>query len=57
MSPAEIAELHRIALANTGDKEQARRLVEAYLAGRNRLLPLRLRKRHPTDVLKMEDTP
>ena len=33
MSPKEISELHRIALVNTGDKQQARRCVEAYLAG------------------------
>lgn len=39
MSPQEISELHRIALVNTGDKQQARRCVEAYLAGADRLLP------------------
>jgi hypothetical protein len=39
MSPQELSELHRIALVNTGDKQQARRCVEAYLAGADSLLP------------------
>ena len=41
MSPEEIAELHRIALVNTGNAAQARCCVEAYLAGQDKLLPYR----------------
>ena len=54
MSPEEIAELYRIALANTGDKAQARRCLEAYLAGQSRLLP---RRQTPTDVVNKETMP
>ena len=40
MSPSDIAELYRIAMKQTdGNKEQARLLVEAYLAGQSKLLP------------------
>ncbi len=42
MSPKEIAELYRIALLQTeGDEPRARRLVEANLAGRMKMLPRR----------------
>jgi len=38
---AEAAELYRVALTWTTDKARARRMVEAYLAGQNRMLPVR----------------
>jgi len=40
MSPQEIAELYRIALARTGNKERARCCVEAYLAGQHGFYPI-----------------
>jgi hypothetical protein len=46
MSPQEIAKLYRIAFAHTADQQQARRCVEAYLAGTNRLLPLQRKDNH-----------
>ena len=36
---AEVAELYRVALTWTDDKKRARRMVEAYLAGQNRMMP------------------
>ena len=40
MSPEEIAELYRIALAKTEDPSHARRCVEAYLAGQSGFRPI-----------------
>ena len=44
LSPREIARLYRTALTNTGNPAQARRCVEAYLAGGDGFLPYRKSK-------------
>jgi len=46
MSPAEIAELYRIALTwGDGNADRARALLEAYLSGQDKLLPYNAARR------------
>jgi hypothetical protein len=48
LSPEEIADLYDIALGySDGNRDRARQLLEAYLAGRERLLPLKPQRTNP----------